>query len=123
MKKEGRGKCEAYLCVITGQMEVGDDLHCPQYFQTLLDEFAHLFEVPTGLLPKREMDHQISIKTAVLPIKQPVYRYPLIQRREIEKMVQDMLLTCIIRPSNSPYSSLVLLVKKNRWRLATLCGL
>ena len=37
---------------------------------------------------------------------------PIYKKNEIEKQVIDILNVGIIRPSNSPYSSLVILVKK-----------
>lgn len=43
------------------------------------------------------------------------YRYLYLQENEIEKQVMDMINAGIIRPSNNPYSSPVILVKKERW--------
>ena len=40
------------------------------------------------------------------------YRYPQLQKNEIERLVTDMLQARIIQPSISPYSSLVLLVER-----------
>jgi hypothetical protein len=47
------------------------------------------------------------------------YRYPYYQKNEIEKIFSGLLQSGVVRPSNSPYSSPVLLVKKHdgSWRL------
>ncbi|KAD3067650.1 hypothetical protein E3N88_35530 [Mikania micrantha] len=47
------------------------------------------------------------------------YRYPHIQKNEIERQVQELLTLGMIRPSNSAYSSPVNLVRKkdNSWRM------
>ena len=46
------------------------------------------------------------------------YRYPQSQKTEIERLVRDMLAVGIIQPSTSPFSSLVILVRKKEgdWR-------
>lgn len=46
------------------------------------------------------------------------YRYPFYQKAEIERMVQELLKSRLIRSSTSPFSSHVLLVKKadGAWR-------
>lgn len=55
------------------------------------------------------------------PVKVKPYRYPFIKKDAIEHIVQQMLDEGIIQPSSSPYSALVILVKKKdgTWRFCT----
>ncbi|KAJ3684733.1 hypothetical protein LUZ61_013897 [Rhynchospora tenuis] len=84
----------------------------------LLNEFADLFKEPQGLPPHRRQDHSIHLRADAEPVAVRPYRYPHIQKDEIEKQCTSMLQQGIIRPSTSPFSSPVLLVKKkdNTWR-------
>ena len=52
----------------------------------------------------------LHIKTVGPPICQKAYRMPLNKREVVEDIIEDMLNYEIIRPSNSPYSSPILLV-------------
>lgn len=47
------------------------------------------------------------------------YHYPYFYKNEIEKIVQELSHSGVIRPNQSPYSSLVLLVRKadGSWKL------
>ncbi|KAJ8758804.1 hypothetical protein K2173_000525 [Erythroxylum novogranatense] len=78
----------------------------------LLDCYKDLFEEPSQLPPQRAIDHQITLKEGIEQINVRPYRYAYFQKAEIEKQVQDMLESGLIRPSTSPFSSPVLLVKK-----------
>lgn len=78
----------------------------------LLSEYEELFQEPTELPPRRLHDHKIPLKPDTQPINVRPYRYPTIQKGEIEKLVVEMLKGGIIRPSSSPFSSPVVLVKK-----------
>lgn len=97
----------------------GEDLEVPFDIQEILHEYDDLFKEPKSLPPQRECDHQIILKEGTEPVHVRPYRYPYIQKNEIENIVKEMLDSGIIRPSMSPFSSPVLLVRKkdNTWRM------
>ena len=78
----------------------------------LLTQFATLFQTPTTLPPSPTTNHAIHLLPNSEPINIRPYRYPYFQKQEIETQVENMLQSGIIRPSTSPFSSPVLLVKK-----------
>lgn len=85
----------------------------------LLHKFKEVFQEPVQLPPRREFDHHIPLEPNAKPVNVRPYRFPHYQKNEIEKQVQEMLQSGIVKPSISPYSSPVLLVKKKdgTWRL------
>jgi hypothetical protein len=84
----------------------------PSVIQQIIQDYGHLFEVPTGLPPSRACDHSIPLIAGAKPFHIRPYRYPPSLKTEIERQVQEMLDTGIIQHSQSPFSSPVLLVKK-----------
>ncbi|KAD5961527.1 hypothetical protein E3N88_13000 [Mikania micrantha] len=89
-----------------------------QSLSVLLNDFTSIFQIPSSLPPSRSYDHQIILSTSD-PIAVRPYRYPHIQKNEIEKQVKELLSVGMIRPSRSAYSSPVILVKKkdSSWRM------
>jgi hypothetical protein len=90
----------------------------PPEISQLLAQFSQVFENPTSLPPQRSHDHHIPLLPTSGPVTVRPYRYPYYQKTEIEKMVKELLQSGLIRPSHSPFSSPVLLVKKadGAWR-------
>ena len=53
-----------------------------------------------------------SISTSGCPIRQPIRRQPESLKRNVNEEVEKMLSKGVIRPSSSPWSSPVVMVKK-----------
>ena len=87
--------------------------------EALLKEFGDLFEEPKGLPPSRSHDHAIILHASSRLACVRPYRYPYFQKEKIERIVKELLLSGVIRPSQSPFSSPVLLVRKadESWRM------
>lgn len=94
------------------------EVHHLTHLNMLLAEYEELFVGPNSLPPKRTLDHSINLKPNSEPINVRSYKYPPHQKTEIERMVKEMLQQSLIKQSQSPYASLVLLVKKKdgSWR-------
>lgn len=93
-------------------------MEIPTAVLDLLAEFEDVFADPQGLPPIRGHDHAIQLtEGASIPNLRP-YKYPHYQKNEIERMVREMMELGVIRPSISPYSSPIILVKKKDggWR-------
>lgn len=80
--------------------------------EELLDKYESVFQMPKGLPPHRGHEHAIILKEGTSPVNVRPYKYPQVQKDEIERLVREMLEARIIQPSQSPFSSPVLLVKK-----------
>ena len=77
-----------------------------------------MFEVPTGLPLIRGHEHQIVLKDGTPLVCERPYRYPYFQKSKIE-IVHELLELGSIQPSQSHFSSPVLLVRKadGSWRM------
>jgi hypothetical protein len=86
--------------------------------QPLLEQFRNVFKEPRGLPPARPYDNRIHLLPGTTPKVVRPYRYPHLQKDELERQYSEMLRQGIIHPSTSPFSALVLLVRKadNSWR-------
>jgi hypothetical protein len=80
--------------------------------QQLLQQFNDIFQQPVGLPPHRECDHSIPTIPGAKPSNLRPYRMSFSQKNTIEALIQEMLKNAEIRPSKSPFSSPVILVRK-----------
>ena len=80
-----------------------------------------MFETPKGLPPIRDHDHAIHLIPGSVPPNTRPYRYPYVQKSEIERMIAEMLEAGIIQPSQSSFSAPVVLVHKKdgSWRMCS----
>lgn len=103
-------------------LEIGDIKENNQFqsqLEEVLQSYSAVFKEPKGLPPNRSHDHHINLKEGSQPINLRPYRYPYVQKEEIEKIVSELMASGVIHPSNSLYAFLVLLVKKHdgSWRM------
>lgn len=83
-----------------------------------LQQHIDIFDEPQGLPPAWPCDHRIHLLPDTAPVAVRSYRYPQLQKDELERQVAVMLAQGIIRISTSPFSAPVLLVRKpdGTWR-------
>ena len=100
------------------RVDIMDSRDIPTEVQQVLDSFSTIFQPLQGLPPNRTHDHAIPLKEGVNIPNIRSYHYPHYENKVIEEMVREMLDSRIIKPSTSPYTSPILLVKKkdNNWR-------
>ncbi|KAJ1704458.1 hypothetical protein LUZ63_004237 [Rhynchospora breviuscula] len=117
-----KGVGSSYMCFTVLTPEPDNTLSPPYTvipsLQLLLQQFQILFQIPSSLPPSRTIDHHIPLKNGTDAINVRPYQYPQFQKNEIECLVADLLQFGAIRPSQSVFSSPVLLVKKKdgTWR-------
>jgi hypothetical protein len=87
--------------------------------ETILQQHAAVFTEPSTLPPHRQCDHTIPLKPDATPPMSRPYRVPHKQKDEMEAQIRELLASKVIRPSQSPYASPAILVRKKdgTWRL------
>ena len=90
----------------------------------IINEFSYQFHLSADRLGSSNVTNHTIITTDENPINTKQYRFPQIHKTEIEKQVNSLLNSHIIRPSASPYNSPVWIVPKKsnssgepRWRM------
>jgi hypothetical protein len=100
------------------QME-GTEVATNPMIQNVVENFADVFDIPTELPPNRVHDHRIPLVEGAQPVNVRPYKHPPSQKDVIENMVNELLEAGVIKKSNSPFSSPIVMVKKkdNSWRM------
>ena len=75
-------------------------------------EFDNIFQSISRLPLKREIDFSIELMPDTAPISKTLYHMALTEMQELKKQIQELEDLGFIRPSTSPWGSLVLFVKK-----------
>lgn len=85
-----------------------------QQMEEMLFKYKDVFEEPRELPPIWSHDHKIPLLEGTKPVSVKPSRYPYFQKtkKEIERMVREMLDSSLIQPRQSPFSSPMLLVQK-----------
>ena len=79
----------------------------------LLHEFSDVISTGDTDLGRTTLaQHQINTGDTT-PVRQPPRRLPPCQREEVQKLVDDMLTRGVVEPAHSPWSSPIVLVKKD----------
>ncbi|GBG61756.1 hypothetical protein CBR_g23270 [Chara braunii] len=78
----------------------------------LLDEFADIFESPTGVVPERPISHDIILEVSAVPLKGCTYRMSEEELTVLRAQLDDLSDKGWIRPSSSPYGTPILFVWK-----------
>ena len=101
--------CEAYLAHIIDTRTINDIIENIPVVKEFLDVFSD--DLP-GLSPDREVEFIIELVPGVAPIFISLYRMTPIELKELKTQLQELLDKKFIRPSVSPWGTLVLFMKK-----------
>nr|GEV27032.1 retrovirus-related Pol polyprotein from transposon TNT 1-94 [Tanacetum cinerariifolium] len=91
----------------------------PKELQKVVDRYTDVFAIPKELPPHRSYDHMILLIKGTQPVNIRPYRHPPIQKDATEAIVKELLEAGVIKASNSPFASPIVMVKKkdNTWRM------
>ena len=98
----------ADLCL--NQSSITEEQH--RLLESLVLEYSDVFALTSSELGSTDLVTHSIATGSHSPIRQPVRRTPFALRDTVDKLVQEMLEQDVIRPSQSPWASPIVLVKK-----------
>ena len=84
----------------------------PSEMAPLLTEFDDVFQKPMGLPPSRAIESFIGLVPRESFPNAPTYCLARREYEEIERQIGQLLESCHIQPSSSPYASLAFIIPK-----------
>jgi hypothetical protein len=100
-------------CKISAHVDEKGKVHYTPEIKEILDRHHKVFgSIPPGVPPDRGFEHIIELEAGAKPVITTPYMHPRKYKDEIEKAIREILDMGHIMPSSSPFSSLVVLVKK-----------
>jgi len=96
------------------KVEIAEGTEVTQQLKDLCKEYKDIFveELPQGLPPKRDIDHEIKIMDGNHPPKKKLYRLSQEEEKVLKKQLSELFDKGFIQHSKSPYGAPVLFVKK-----------
>ena len=78
----------------------------------MIGTLRYLAKIPHGVPPDKGIEHVIELDEGAKLVMITPYRHPKKHKDKIERTIKELLEMGHIRPSKSPFSSTVVLVKK-----------
>jgi hypothetical protein len=101
-------------CKASTRVDEKGNMHYTPKIKRILEKHQKVFGlIPPGVPPDRGFEHIIELEAGAKPVITTPYRHPKKYKYEIEKPIKEFLDMGHIRPSSSPFSSSIVLVKKN----------
>jgi hypothetical protein len=86
----------------------------------VLKEFEDVFREVPRLPPKRDIDFSVNLMPRKDPVSKAPYRMSMLELRELQLQLEELMKKGYICPSVSPWGALVLSIKK-KGKMLRLC--